>query len=91
MSKLSDFRPYAEYLADLDILMVYLREGKVARTLEGANVWTNIDLDAEGNVVEVEFVNAAGAGVDLAGVPEADNIARLIREAGIVVPLRAPA
>jgi uncharacterized protein YuzE len=88
---MSDFRPYAEYLSDLDILMVYLREGEIAQTREGANVWTNIDLDAEGNVVEVEFVNAAGVGVELAGVPEGTTIARLIREAGITVPLRAPA
>jgi len=88
---MADFRPYAEYLSELDILMVYLREGEIAQTREGGNVWTNLDVDAEGNIVEVEFVNAAGAGVELVGIPEWELVERLIREAGITVTLRTSA
>ena len=78
MSRVSSFTPHAEYLVDLHILMVYARDAEIARTREGGNVWTNVDLDAQGNVVEVEFVNAASAGVDLSGVPERETVERLI-------------
>lgn len=83
--------PRAEYLRDLDILMVYLRDGDVARTREGANVWTNIDVDAQGNVLDVEFVNALSVGVDPAGIPDRDIIERLIAEAQLTFPFPMPA
>ena len=85
---MSDFRPHAEYLKDLDILMVYLREGRYARAGAGG-IWTNIDLDAEGNVLSVEFVNAASMGLDFTGVPEREWIEQLIREAGLTLPVPA--
>jgi uncharacterized protein YuzE len=84
----SGFTPHAEYLHDIDILMVYLRDGEVATTREGANVWTNVDLDDNGNIVEIEFVNAAGVGVDLSTIPERETVERLIREANILRPVR---
>jgi uncharacterized protein YuzE len=78
----SAFKPHAAYIEDDDILIVRLRDAAVVRTLNLGH-WRNIDLDAEGHVVAAEFVNAAGAGVDLDGVPEHDTVARLIHEAGI--------
>jgi uncharacterized protein YuzE len=87
---MSRFTPHAEYMEEIDILMVYVREGRVAKTRTMGH-WRNIDLDEEGNVVEAEFINAASLGVDLADVPERDTIERLIREAGIALPRPAPA
>jgi uncharacterized protein YuzE len=86
---MSRFTPRAEYMEDIDILMVYVREGRVARTRTMGH-WRNVDLDEEGNVVEAEFINAASLGVDLADVPERETVERLIREAGIVLPIPMP-
>lgn len=78
--------PYAEYLADIDILYVCLKDEPVNKTREGANIWVNIDHAADGSVVAVEVVDAANRGVDLSGVPERETVERLIREAEIVLP-----
>lgn len=79
---MTGFVPHADYIEAADILMVRLSDRPVARTLTLGH-WRNIDLDSEGRVVAAEFINAASAGVDLAGVPESDALSRLIREAAI--------
>ncbi len=84
------FTPYAEYLEDLDILTVCLRDGAIARSCKGGTVWTNVDLDAGGKVVEVEFINVASLGVDLSRVPEWKRVERLILAAGLDLAIRAP-
>ena len=87
---MSEFTPYAKYMEDSDILYVRLREGPITRT-RGLDLWRNLDLDAAGRAVAVEFVNATD-NLILDDVPERETIERLIREAGIPVPLvRRPA
>lgn len=44
---MSDFIPYAEYLPQVDIVYVRLRDAQIARTLN-LDHWRNVDLDAEG-------------------------------------------
>ncbi len=83
--------PSAAYLADADILYVAMRNAPIARSGEGGSIWVNVDYAEDGRVVAVEFVNAASMGVDLASVPERATVERLIREAGISLPLSAPA
>ena len=77
--------PYAEYLKDVDILWVQLRDGPVARSGD-LDLWRNIDYADDGSVLSLEFVNAASMGVDLTGVPERETVERLIRQAGISLP-----
>ena len=79
--------PSAAYLADIDVLYVAVRNAPIARSGEGGSVWVNVDYAADGSVVAVEFVNAASMGVDLAHIPERETVERLIREAGIILPL----
>ncbi|MGH2584680.1 MAG: DUF2283 domain-containing protein [Dehalococcoidia bacterium] len=83
--------PKAEYLEDADILYVAVRDAPIARSGEAGSVWINVDYAADGSVVAVEFVNAATIGVDLTHVPERETVERLIREAGISLPLKSPA
>jgi uncharacterized protein YuzE len=83
---MSAFRPYAEYLPQIDILYVRLREAEIARTLNLGH-WRNVDLDARGNVVAVEFIDVTHEGVDLTDVPEGEAVLNLIRTADLpVVP-----
>lgn len=70
--------PYADYLADDDIVVVRLRDAPIARTIEGANPWVTIDQTADGMTVAVEVVDAKRRGVDLSGVPERETVERLI-------------
>jgi hypothetical protein len=88
---LARFTPYTEYLEGLDILTVCLNNNAIARSRKGGSVWTNVDLDAEGNVVEVEFINAARFGVDLSSLPEPGHVERLIRNGGFDVAMRVSA
>ncbi len=80
------FTPHVRYLPEIDILDVEVREGTVARTLNLGH-WRNIDLDAEGRVLAVEFINVSTRGVDLTNVPERETIERLIRDANIALPV----
>lgn len=82
--------PRADYIEGADILMVRVREGAVARTINLGH-WRNIDLDSEGRVIAAEFINARGLGVDLSGVPEHEAIARLIHESDIQAVQVSPA
>ncbi len=82
--------PYAEYLEDIDILYVRLREGPITRSGE-LDLYRNIDWDADGCLVAVEFVNAAD-GVRLDDLPERETVERVMRTAGIrLVPVLRPA
>lgn len=76
--------PFAYYVPESDILFVQLTDRAIARTT-GPDDWVNIDYAADGSVVAVEFVNAT-ASFRLHDIPEADQIARIIAEAGIVLP-----
>ena len=87
---MSPFAPYAEYLPQIDILYVRLRDAEVARTLNLGH-WRNVDLDADGNVVAAEFIDVTHEGVDLTDVPERDAVERLIREADVPAALRISA
>ena len=87
---MSSFTPYAKYIEDSDILYVRLREGPIVRT-RGLDIWRNLDLDAGGHPVAIEFVNAAD-GIRLDDVPERETVERLMRDAGIrLVPVLRPA
>lgn len=46
--------------------------------------------NADGNVVEVDFLNAASLGDDLSYLPEWERVERLIREAGLDLAIRIP-
>jgi uncharacterized protein YuzE len=81
--------PYAEYLERIDILYVQVRNTEIART-RSLGHWRNVDLDADGNVVAVEFINAMSLGVDLTDIPERDTVERLIREADVPLELTLP-
>ena len=81
--------PYATYLEDIDILYVQLRDGPIARSGD-LDLYRNVDFDADGRLVAVEFVNAAD-GIRLDDVPEREEVERLMREAGIrLVPVLRP-
>jgi uncharacterized protein YuzE len=84
------FTPRADYLEHIDILYVQVREAEIART-RNLGHWRNVDLDANGNVVAVEFIDTKHEGVDLTDIPERDTVERLIREAGIALPRTASA
>ncbi len=81
--------PYAEYLEDIDILFVLLRDDEIARCGD-LDLWRNVDFAADGGLVSVEFVNAASMGVDLTGVPDRETVERLLDEAGISLPIQTP-
>ena len=87
---MSGAAPYAEYLEDIDILNVRVRDAPIARTLNLGH-WRNVDLDADGNVVAVEFINVMSEGIDLTDIPERETVERLLREAGIPVTRTMPA
>ncbi len=84
------FTPRAEYLEHIDILYVRVRDAEIART-RNLGHWRNVDLDADGNVVAVEFIDTKHEGVDLNDIPERETVERLIREAGIALPRSAHA
>jgi uncharacterized protein YuzE len=79
------FSPRAEYLPHIDILYIRVRDTEIART-RNLGHWRNVDLDADGNVVAVEFIDVTHEGVDLSDIPERETVERLIREAGISLP-----
>lgn len=71
--------PYVKYINEDDILYVRLLSGPAVRTADGGNLWRNVDYDASGNVVAVEFVNARD-GVDLRGLPK--QVEELLKASG---------
>jgi uncharacterized protein YuzE len=77
------FQQYATYDQPGDAIYVYLREGKVVRTCSLSD-YRNVDLDAEGRVLGVEFIDVS-AGVDLQDVPERDRVEELIQGFGLPV------
>jgi uncharacterized protein YuzE len=64
MTTASMFMPRATYLGHIDVLYVQVRDADIART-RNLGHWRNLDLDAEGNVVAVEFIDTKHEGVDL--------------------------
>ena len=74
---MSEFEQRATYDRQSDAVYVYLREATISRT-QALDDYRNIDLDAAGNVVGVEFLGVSG-GVDLHGVPARDRVDELIR------------
>ena len=85
---MSAFTPYAEYRDRIDILYVRLRDAEIART-RNLDHWRNVDLDADGNVVAVEFIDVTHEGIELEDVPERETVERLIREANVPLELRS--
>ena len=83
----SMFRPYAEYDADSDAIYVYLLNAPVTRTKSIDDI-CNIDYSGDGGVVGLEFLGVS-AGVDLADVPCAQTVERLIGELGLDIKLFA--
>lgn len=51
--------PYARWDRDADALFVRVRDGRIARTIEGKD-GRNLDVDAEGTVVAVEILGVPG-------------------------------
>ena len=76
-----------KYDPEVDVLYVLLSNADVARTrpLDDLRI---IDYDAANAVIGVEFVNAM-SGIDLAGVPSATEIERLLDESGLDLPRNA--
>lgn len=74
--------PSVTYLDTIDILYIRLRDAEITRTLNLGH-WRNVDLDAAGNVVAVEFIDVSHEGVDLSDIPEREAIEGLIRRANI--------
>lgn len=71
---------HVEFDREADCLYVALSDADVTRTtsVDDARV---VDYAADGTVVGVEFVGAS-AGVDLEGLPHAEEIDRLISDSG---------
>ena len=66
---------YVRYDREVDVLYVDLRDrgpADVAHTVELGG-GRQVDYDNDGNVLGVEFL-AAGRGVDLEGVPQAEEV-----------------
>jgi hypothetical protein len=75
----------AKYMADIDIFFVEYRSDTtpIART-RNLGLWVNLDLDADGEPVAIEFVDAS-AGISLRGVPAAAEVAHLARGFGLPI------
>jgi uncharacterized protein YuzE len=80
----NEVTPYVKYIIEDDILYVRLSPGPIVRTADGGNLWRNVDYDASGNVVAVEFVNARD-GVDLRGLPR--QVGELLKQSGHDFPV----
>ncbi len=76
--------PRVEYLKDIDILFIELGDAAIEKTVDGGDIWRNVDLDANGAIVSVEFVNAS-QGIDLRGLPQ--EIEELVRASGHGFPV----
>jgi uncharacterized protein YuzE len=76
--------PSARHDREADALYVRLREGPAART-EELDDFRNVDYDADGRPIGIEFL-AASRGVDLRDVPEAAIVAAALR--GLPVSVR---
>jgi len=71
---------YVRYDREVDVLYVDLRDRQpadVARTIELGG-GRQVDYDRAGNALGVEFV-AASRGVDLEGVPDAEEVREALR------------
>ncbi len=75
------FTPFVELDPTADAAYVWLSDAETART-RGLDDSRMVDYDAAGGVVGVEFLGVS-AGVNLAGVPERDAVARLLGAAAI--------
>ena len=75
------------YDPEVDVLYVLLSDAGVARTrpLDDLRI---VDYDATNAVIGVEFVNAM-SGINLSGVPSANEIERLLDESGLELPRHA--
>jgi uncharacterized protein YuzE len=72
--------PRLEYDPEADALYIYLRDfDKVAYTKSWIDISRNIDYDANGEPLGVEFWNVH-RGLDLDGVPERDTVLRLLEK-----------
>ena len=78
------FKQHATYSERADAAYLYLRRGKVART-RVLDETRNVDLDANGDVIGVEFLGVSG-GLNFDGVPEAATVERLLHERSLPVP-----
>ncbi len=76
--------PSVQYFDDSDILFIELTNSDIEKTVDDGDVWRNIDLDANGGIVSVEFVNAS-RGVNLRGLPH--EIEELVRSSGYGFPV----
>ncbi|HLZ69427.1 MAG TPA: DUF2283 domain-containing protein [Dehalococcoidia bacterium] len=76
--------PRVEYLKDIDILFIELGDAAIEKTVDGGDVWRNVDLDVNGAIVSVEFVNAS-RGINLRGLPR--EIEDLVRASGHGFPV----
>lgn len=70
--------PRLEYDREADALYIYLRPfERVARTESRLDISRNVDYDAAGTPVGVEFWNVH-LGLNLDGVPEHETVLRLL-------------
>ncbi len=70
------FTQRAEYDKTADAVYVYLTDAEVAKT-RMLDDYRNIDLDAAGGVVGVEFLGVSG-GIDLRDIPFRGTVEKLI-------------
>ena len=75
------------YDADADVLYVRLKDGRSARQTRLGDLRI-IDLDEDGTILGVEFVDASG-GVDLRDLPFAQRVEKLINDSGLTIKLFA--
>jgi uncharacterized protein YuzE len=78
------------YDDEADALYVYFRhiEPGGAKDVRNLDEFRNVDLDAAGNPIGVEFL-CVKDGVDLTGVPRAEEIEKLLRNFRPAVAVRS--
>ena len=77
------FTQHAEHDPTADAIYVYLSDTPIARTTR-LDDYRNIDLDAEGGVVGVEFLGVS-AGVDTRDIPFRPRVEQLIEGFGLPI------
>jgi uncharacterized protein YuzE len=81
------FQPHVSYDQQADAIYVYLTDAEVART-RMLDDFRNVDLDADGGVVGVEFLGVSG-GIDLRNIPFRRTVEQLLEEGGLRFPMFA--
>jgi uncharacterized protein YuzE len=75
---MSRFKAYGTYSDTADALYVHLSRADEVETTRSLDDRRMVDYDASGCVAGIEFLDAS-AGVDLHGVPELEQVERVVR------------